>query len=117
MGSRFIGGRHLRTLVMYTSDRLNEIRASSVSRSLPAAPTNGSPCLSSLNPGASPTIFTLAGHGPTPGTACVRVACSPHDLHALMVSWSLSSSAGALSDSHSRLCKGDELAAVMNRLQ
>src|SRR5207302_11082671 len=64
------------------------MRASSVSSSLPAAPTNGSPCRSSLKPGASPTIIRSAGHGPTPGTACVRVACRPQLLHDLMVSWS-----------------------------
>src|SRR5438128_371676 len=117
IGSRFMGGRHLRTLVMYTSDLLKEMRPSSVSRSLPAAPTKGSPCRSSLNPGASPTIITFAGHGPTPGTACVRVACSPQFLHDRMVSWSLSSSGGALSDFHSWLREGDEFARVVDRLQ
>src|SRR5690349_1259728 len=78
MGSRFCGGRHLRTFVMYTSARLRPMRARRVSSSLPAGPTKGSPCRSSLNPGASPTIITSAGQGPTPGTACVRVACRPH---------------------------------------
>src|SRR5437762_13452446 len=91
------------------------MRASSVSSSLPAAPTNGSPCLSSLKPGASPTIITFAGHGPTPGTACVRVACSPQFLQERMVSWSVSSS-GALSDFHSRPGEGDVLARVADDL-
>src|SRR5438552_4579513 len=116
IGSRFIGGRHLRTLVMYTSDLLKEMRPSSVSRSLPAAPTKGSPCRSSLNPGASPTIITFAGHGPIPGTACVRVAWSPQFLHDRMVSWSLSSSWGALSDFDSGFGKRDVLAGVPDRL-
>src|SRR6266581_7924814 len=92
------------------------MRASRVSSSLPAAPTNGSPCRSSLNPGASPTIITLAGHGPTPGTACVRVAWSPQFLHDRMVSWSLSSSWGALSDFDSGFGKRDVLAGVPDRL-
>src|ERR1700687_675220 len=67
IGSRFIGGRHLSTFVMYTSDRLSPIRDSRVSSSLPAAPTNGSPCRSSLKPGASPTIRMAGGQGPHPG--------------------------------------------------
>src|SRR5689334_11081387 len=119
IGSRFIGGRHFNTLVMYTSARLRPIRASSVSSSLPAAPTKGSPCRSSLKPGASPTIMTLAGHGPTPGTAWVRVAWSPQFLHERMVSWSRSSSirsGGALSDFDSRLGEGDDPAGVADRL-
>src|ERR1700730_17593437 len=74
------------------------MRVRSVSSSCPAAPTNGSPCLSSLKPGASPTIITSAGHGPVPGTACVRVACSPHFVHARTSAWSSVSSAAALSD-------------------
>src|SRR5437879_7361225 len=116
IGSRFMGGRHLRTLVMYTSDRLKEMRPSRVSSSLPAAPTKGSPCRSSLKPGASPTIMTSAGHGPVPGTACVRVACNPQFLHDRMVSWSLSSSVGALSDFHSRLGERDELSRFLDGL-
>src|SRR6059036_3181474 len=92
------------------------MRASRVSRSLPAAPTNGSPWRSSLKPGASPTIITFAGHGPTPGTACVRVACSPQFLHERMVSWSRSRSAGALSDFDSRLGESDVFAGVADRL-
>src|SRR5713101_2450265 len=111
-----MGGRHFRTFVMYTSARLSPMRPSSVSSSLPAAPTNGSPCLSSLNPGASPTIITSAGHGPMPGTAWVRVACSPQFLQALMVSWSCSSSAGALSDFDPRRGERDQLTRVVNRL-
>src|SRR5881392_3038087 len=64
------------------------MRARSVSSSLPAAPTNGSPCRSSLKPGASPTIITSAGQRPTPGTAWVRVAYRPQSLQDRMVSWS-----------------------------
>src|SRR2546429_4214738 len=101
---------------MGTSGRLKAMRASRVSSSLPAAPTNGSPCRSSLNPGASPTIITLAGHGPTPGTACVRVACSPQFLQDRIVSWSRSSSDGALSDFDSCFGEGDVLARVVDRL-
>src|SRR5438874_11073846 len=92
------------------------MRARSVSSSLPAAPTNGSPWRSSLKPGASPTIMTSAGQGPTPGTACVRVACRPQFLHERMVSWSASSSVGALSDSDPGLGKGDVFARVADRL-
>src|SRR5437899_1135631 len=92
------------------------MRASSVSSSLPAAPTNGSPCRSSLKPGASPTIIRSAGQGPTPGTACVRVASRPQLLHDLTVSWSRISSWGALSDFDSTLGEGDVLARLAHRL-
>src|SRR5229473_1095043 len=91
------------------------MRASSVSRSLPAAPTKGSPCRSSLKPGASPTIMMSAGHGPTPGTACVRVAWSPHLTHARTSAWSWFSSDDKLSDFHSRL-ERYEVSRVPNRL-
>src|SRR5579872_3654579 len=101
---------------MYTSDRVREIRASKVSRSLPAAPTNGSPWRSSLKPGASPTIIMSAGQGPTPGTACVRVACRPQLLQARTVVWSsFSSRAAGLSDFDPRLLEGDELARLVDR--
>src|ERR1700674_630616 len=63
------------------------MRASRVSSSLPAAPTNGSPWRSSLKPGASPTIMMSAGHGPIPGTAWVLVACSPHLVQARTSAW------------------------------
>src|SRR6202521_3185457 len=96
--SRFMGGRHLSTLVMNTSDRLSPMRASRVSSSLPAAPTKGSPCRSSLKPGASPTIMMSAGCGPTPGTAWVLVAWSPHLVQARTSAWSCSRRVGALSD-------------------
>src|SRR5437879_4070549 len=46
--------------------------ASSLSSSLPAWPTNGRPCLSSWNPGASPTNIRSAFGSPTPKTTCVR---------------------------------------------
>src|SRR4030088_1020158 len=93
------------------------MRASSVSSSLPAAPTKGSPCRSSLKPGASPTIITSAGHGPTPGTAWGRVAWSPQFLHARIVSWSWFSSSGALSDFDSCFCfEADDLAGLVDGL-
>src|ERR1700687_4753029 len=79
------------------------MRASRVSSSLPAAPTNGSPWRSSLKPGASPTIMMSAGQGPTPGTAWVLVAWSAHLVEARTSAWSLSSSGGALSDFHACL--------------
>src|SRR5438309_4144408 len=91
------------------------MRASRVSSSLPAAPTNGSPCRSSLKPGASPTIMMSAGHGPTPGTACVRVAWRLHLTHARISAWSPSSSKDVLGDFDSRL-EGDQTARVSDRL-
>src|SRR6202011_1707647 len=86
----------------------------SVSSSFPAAPTNGSPCRSSLKPGASPTIMMSAGQGPTPGTACVRVAWSPHFTQARISVWSCSSSK-ALGDFHPRL-ERDEVSRISDRL-
>ena len=50
------------------------ISASSWSSSLPARPTNGLPCLSSLNPGASPTNIRSASGSPVPNTT---VSCGP----------------------------------------
>src|SRR6059058_1476995 len=50
--------------------------ASSWSSSLPAAPTNGTPCLSSWKPGASPTNIRSAAGSPEPKTTCVRPAAS-----------------------------------------
>src|SRR5213080_3886625 len=91
------------------------MRASSVSSSLPAAPTNGSPCRSSLKPGASPTIITSAGQGPTPGTAWVRVAYRPQSLQDRMVSWSSLSSRDELSDFDSSLVERDVFARVADR--
>src|SRR5262245_34700549 len=41
-------------------------------RSWPAAPTNGSPCLSSSAPGASPTNINAALISPTPNTTFLR---------------------------------------------
>src|SRR2546430_2330954 len=92
------------------------MRPSSVSRSLPAGPTNGSPCRSSLKPGASPTIITSAGQGPTPGTACERVACRLHLVQLRTSAWRTDSSATALSDFHSRL-ERDEVAGLADDLQ
>src|SRR5256885_3881370 len=74
IGSRFPGGRHLSTLATYTSARVSPIPDSSWSSSLPAAPTNGTPCLSSWKPGASPTNIRSAAGSPEPKTTWVRPA-------------------------------------------
>src|SRR3954447_7798973 len=50
----------------------------SFERSFPAAPTNGTPCLSSWNPGASPTNISSAVGEPAPNTTCVRPSASAH---------------------------------------
>src|SRR5689334_15878240 len=52
--------------------------ASSLSSSFPAWPTNGMPCLSSWNPGASPTNIRSASGSPTPKTTCVRPSARRH---------------------------------------
>src|SRR5437763_14653762 len=52
--------------------------SSSFDRSFPAAPTKGTPCLSSWNPGASPTNIRSAVGEPDPKTTCVRPAASAH---------------------------------------
>src|SRR5436309_162308 len=49
---------------------------SSWSSSFPAAPTNGTPCLSSWKPGASPTNIRSAPGSPEPKTTCVRPSAS-----------------------------------------
>src|SRR5579885_3534660 len=46
--------------------------ASSFERSCPAAPTKGTPCLSSWKPGASPTNIRSADGEPLPKTTWVR---------------------------------------------
>src|SRR5207244_1350838 len=56
--------------------RSRPIPASSRSRSLPAWPTNGTPCWSSWKPGASPTNTRSAAGSPEPKTTCVRPAAS-----------------------------------------
>src|SRR5690242_11628734 len=91
------------------------IRPSSVSSSLPAGPTKGSPCRSSLKPGASPTIITSDGQGPLPGTAWVRVACSPHSLQARTSVCRRSRSGAELSDFDSCL-ERDQVAGGLDRL-
>src|SRR3954468_21869479 len=70
-GSRFPGGRHFRTFATNTSLRVSPIPKSSLSSSFPAWPTNGTPCLSSWNPGASPTNSRSACGCPDPNTTCV----------------------------------------------
>jgi hypothetical protein len=54
-----------------------------------------------------------AGQGPTPGTACVRVACSPHLVQARTSTWSCSS-AERISDFNARL-EGDQIACLVYR--
>src|ERR671938_1427545 len=46
------------------------------SSSFPAAPTNGTPCLSSWKPGGSPTNIRSAAGSPEPNTTCVRPPAS-----------------------------------------
>src|SRR5919204_2668040 len=58
------------------SARVSPIPARSWSSSFPAAPTNGTPCLSSWNPGASPTNIRSAFGSPEPNTTCVRPPAS-----------------------------------------
>src|SRR4051812_21830223 len=57
---------------MWTSPRNMPMPASNRSRSFPAWPTNGTPCLSSWKPGASPTNMRSARALPAPKTTCVR---------------------------------------------
>ena len=52
------------------------IPSSSFESSLPAAPTNGTPFLSSWKPGASPTNISSAVGEPAPKTTWVRVCAS-----------------------------------------
>src|SRR5437660_1294141 len=73
----------LRTFATNTSRRSKPISASSSSSSLPARPTNGRPCSSSLTPGASPTNMSSASALPAPNTTVLRVAASSlHRTHA-----------------------------------
>ena len=72
-GSRLPGGRHLSTLAMKHCSRVSPISSSSWSSSLPARPTNGLPCWSSWNPGASPTNIRSASALPVPNTTVLRV--------------------------------------------
>ena len=51
---------------------------------LPARPTKGRPCLSSLAPGPSPITMSRASAGPSPGTALVRSLHKPHASHRRM---------------------------------
>ena len=61
---------------MKTSARAIPISSSSCSSSLPAAPTNGRPSLSSVAPGASPMNIRSASAFPAPKTTVWRVAAS-----------------------------------------
>src|SRR5437764_11303419 len=55
--------------------------ARSLPSSWPAAPTNGTPCLSSWKPGASPTNIRSAVDEPAPKTTCVRPLARAHFVH------------------------------------
>ena len=65
-------------LQIYTCLRDRLMAAMIFVKSLPAAPTNGSPCRSSSNPGPSPTNTSLAAAWPLPKTMWVRLDASLH---------------------------------------
>src|SRR4051812_5288866 len=71
--------------------------ASNWSSSFPAAPTNGTPCLSSWKPGASPTNIRSAVGEPEPKTTCVLVAASAQRVHEETTSPYAASADGATS--------------------
>src|SRR5919198_2213522 len=77
-GTLLFGGLHFTTFVMNTCDLSMPAFSSRLSRTLPAAPTNGLPFSSSLLPGASPTNIILAESCPSPGTAFFLVLASLH---------------------------------------
>ena len=83
---------------MKTSARAIPASPSSSSSSLPARPTNGRPALSSLAPGASPTMTIRASGLPSPGTKCVHVShgSKPHGV-CLQISSAMASSSAAAS--------------------
>ena len=62
------------TLAMKMSSRVNPMASMIFVMSWPERPTNGSPCLSSSAPGASPMNISSAERFPTPKTTCVREA-------------------------------------------
>src|SRR3954447_7258286 len=97
-GSRLPGGRHLRTFAMKTSSRRSSTAASSPSSSLPAWPTNGTPCLSSWKPGASPTNIRSARGLPAPKTTCVRPCASLHRVQLAVAAAYPSSDSGGATD-------------------
>src|SRR5581483_571970 len=66
---------------MKTSLRCRPTPFRSFSSSFPAWPTKGSPCLSSWNPGASPTNISSACGLPEPNTTCVRPCASRQRVH------------------------------------
>ena len=61
---------------MNTRSRLSPISTSRLSSSLPARPTNGTPCSSSFAPGASPMNMSSASALPAPNTTVLRVEAS-----------------------------------------
>lgn len=74
VGTRFPGGRHFTTLVMYTSSRLIPALSKILVRSWPAGPTKGPPVWSSTSPGASPISIRTVGARPSPNTTWVRLS-------------------------------------------
>ena len=82
-GSRLPGGRHFKTLAMYTCSRSRPMARSMEFSNWPARPTKGSPWRSSSAPGASPTISHCrlrvadAEHGLGPRRAQAGSACTP----------------------------------------
>ena len=57
---------------IYTRERSRSIISSISSSSLPAGPTNGSPCRSSCSPGPSPMNISSLSGSPTPKTTLCR---------------------------------------------
>src|SRR5438270_6017252 len=65
------------------------------SRTRPAGPTKGRPCLSSWSPGCSPTNMTSASREPSPNTVCVPVFQRSHAWHPAAASRNASRSRGS----------------------
>ena len=91
LGSRLLGGRHFKILAMYASSLESPIASRYLSRSFPDAPTKGSPCSSSLFPGASPIKSIFAFALPEPKTTFVLVSQRGHFLQALQTDFNSSS--------------------------
>lgn len=68
VGTRLFGGLHLTILAIKTSALLQPEAETIRSKSWPAGPTKGRPCLSSWAPGPSPMSITLASGLPSPKT-------------------------------------------------
>lgn len=72
-GTRLFGGRHLTTLVIYTSFLSISAAFKICVRSCPALPTKGRPCASSSAPGPSPMNINEVFSHPSPKTTELRV--------------------------------------------